>query len=89
MSKNPLLSLSAQDNGIARGTNLSWGDINKQATGIREGRDPLEDSYSPSGQNSSDSCSIPSSDQHFSHEASSQLLLQEFIYLLEQAESTE
>jgi len=75
MLKNPLLSLSDQGNGIACGTNLSWGDMNKQVTGIREGRDPLEDSYSPFGQNSYDSCSIPSSGQPFSHKASSQLLL--------------
>lgn len=82
MLKNPLLSLSDQGNGTAPGTSLSRGVINDQVTGIREGRDPLEHSGSPSGQNRSDSCSISSSDQPFRHDAPTYLRLRVLFILL-------
>lgn len=84
MLKNPLLSLSDQGNGTAHGTNLSQGVINEQVTGIREGRDPLEHSGSPSGQNRSESSSISSTDQPSRQDAPNQPLLRvlfiSFIY---------
>lgn len=82
MLKNPLLSLSDQGNGTAHGTNLSQGVINEQVTGIREGRDSLERSGSPSGQNRSDSSSISSTDWPSRHDAPNQLLLQLLFILL-------
>jgi len=86
MLKNPLLSLSDQGNWTVHGTNLSWGVINEQVTGIREGKDPLERLGSPSGQNRSDSSSISSSDQPSRHDAPHHPLLQVlFILLLYQA----
>lgn len=75
MLKNPLLSLSDQGNGTAHGTSLSRGVINEHVTGIREGRDPLVHSGSPSGQNRSDSFSVSSTDQPSRHDAPNRPLL--------------
>lgn len=82
MLKNPLLSLSDQGNGTAHDTNLSQGVINEQVTGIREGRDPLDHSGSPSGQKRSDSSSISSTDQPSRHHAPNQPLLRALFILL-------
>lgn len=82
MLKNPLLSLSDQGNGTVHGTNLSRGVINEQVTGIREGRDPLEHSGSPSGQNRSESSSISSTDQPSRQDAPNQPLLRVLFILL-------
>lgn len=76
MLENPLLSLSDQGNETAHGTNLSQGVINEQVTGIREVRDLLEHSSSPSGQNRSDSSGISSLHQPSRQDEPNRPLLQ-------------